>query len=221
MLGSGSSAIRGVRPLDDRHTVADHRVRRGAQRVRPRSYRRGHEPDQQRKGRRADVSDPTRTDRLLLALETPGSATAISTTTARLCGRNTGGLQVVNHLPTTATACPPPSASSNFLAGLAEEGHLMRVTARVTDDAGAQREFYVDGRSCSPTELPFGTGSSPADQDQPTFLLHACATDTGGNRVHADEDDHLTADAATRRARRLSEGGLASGGVSVILPSAS
>lgn len=140
---------------------------------------------------------------------TPGVASAVSIYNGiAYVADGAAGLQVVNYLAYDALGVPPTiSIATSFSAGSAEEGKLMRVTARVTDDVQVRNvEFYVDGLKAStdgnfPFEYRFLT---PLIQGGTTsFTVRARASDTGGNATWSDElSIRLMPDATPPRVRR-------------------
>ena len=152
-----------------------------------------------------DVSDPNQTDVFLTRFETPGLAAAVSIYNGlAYVADSQSGLQVVNYLPYDAQGVAPTiTLSTNFAAGMAEEGKLIRVTADVDDDVQVRNvEFYVDGvKVVTDGNFPFEHRfTTPLLSQQATFTLGACATDTGGNRTcTVDAVVTLTTDATPPR----------------------
>jgi uncharacterized repeat protein (TIGR01451 family) len=152
-----------------------------------------------------DVSDPEQTDVFLTRFTTPGLAAAVSIYNGlAYVADSQSGLQVINYLPYDAAGVAPTiTLSTNFGAGVAEEGKVMRVTADVGDDVQVRNvEFYVDGaRVLTDGNFPFEHRfTTPLLSQQASFTLRACATDTGGNRTCTAETTlTLTADATPPR----------------------
>ena len=157
-----------------------------------------------------DVSDPARTDVFLTEFETPGVARSVSIFNGLAYVADHGsGLQVINYLAYDILGVPPTiSLSTNFAPGVAEEGHLMRVTAEVSDDVQVRNvEFFLDGeRVVTDGNFPFEHRFvTPLIIDQPSFTLRARANDTGGNFTLTDEITvTLVPDATPPRVNRVS-----------------
>ncbi|HYS54652.1 MAG TPA: SdrD B-like domain-containing protein, partial [Thermoanaerobaculia bacterium] len=152
-----------------------------------------------------DVSNPNVTNRLLTVLPTPGITRALSIYNGlAYVADSNAGLQVVNYLPSdTRGIAPTIQLETNFAAGLAEEGHPMRLTANVSDDVQVRNvQFYVDGVKVMtdgnfPFEFRFIT---PLMSQKAAFTIRACATDTGGNSTcTAETTVTLTQDATPPR----------------------
>jgi hypothetical protein len=126
-------------------------------------------------------------------IETPGIAAALSIYNGlAYVADSAAGLQVINYLAFDNRGVPPTiSLETSFAAGAAEEGKLMRVTARVTDDVQVRNvEFYLDGIKAStdgnfPFEHRFITPLITAGRD--SFRVRARASDTGGNATWSEE----------------------------------
>lgn len=143
-----------------------------------------------------DTSDPTQTDRFITEFETPGLAAAVSIYNGiGYVADSEAGLQVVNYLAFDRNGIAPTIAlDSNYAlspdAGVAEEGHVMRLTANVDDDVQVRNvEFFVNGVSVArdgnfPFEHRFVT---PLLGASTSFTVRACAADTGGNRTCTGE----------------------------------
>lgn len=124
--------------------------------------------------------------------QTPGIAAALSIYNGvAYVADSANGLQVVNYLASDTLGIPPTiSLSTRFASGAAEEGKLMRVTARGSDDVQVRNvEFYVDGEKQAtdgsfPFEHRFVTPLIAPGRD--TFTLRARASDTGGNTTWSD-----------------------------------
>ena len=125
----------------------------------------------------------------------------------------TGGLQVVNYRSFDSSNRPPTITLSNSFVmltptnGLAEEGKLVLVSARTTDDVQVRNvEFYVDGvkvfsDASFPFEHRFITPALSASKSN--FTVRARAIDTGGNSTWTDEINvTLTRDATPPRVLR-------------------
>ena len=113
---------------------------------------------------------------------------------------NRAGLQVVNYLATdTDGVAPTVTLSTNFPAGLAEEGQLLRLSAEISDDNQVSRvEFYVDGAlAVRDGNFPFEHRLiTPLATLQPTMTVEARAFDTGGNNTWSGSQElTLVADA--------------------------
>src|SRR5439155_23793163 len=172
-----------------------------------------------------DVSDPNVTNRLLTVLPTPGIARALSIYNGlAYVADSSAGLQVVNYLPYDARGIAPTiQLETNFAAGLAEEGHPMRLTANVSDDVQVRNvQFYVDGVKVMtdgnfPFEYRFIT---PLMSQKAAFTIRACATDTGGNTTcTAETSVTLTQDATPPRVTAMTPidgAGVAEGTLSAI-----
>ncbi len=133
-----------------------------------------------------DVSNPALTNRFLTTFTTPGIARAVAIFNGlAYVADGDAGLQVINYKEYDALGRPPAiSLSTNFAAGLAEEGKTVRVSANVSDDVQVRNvEFYVDGvRAAIDGNFPFEYRfTAPLRSQQPSFTLRAKATDTGGN----------------------------------------
>lgn len=154
-----------------------------------------------------DVTDPAVTTRLLAVLTTPGITRAVSIFHGlAYAADGVAGLQVLNYLPYDANGVPPTlTLRTNFAAGVAEEGQLMLLTASVADDVQVRKvEFFVDGaRVLSDGSFPFEHRFvTPLREQQASFTLRACATDTGGNRTCTSTVDVvLTPDATPPRVK--------------------
>jgi hypothetical protein len=131
----------------------------------------------------------------LATFVTPGSAEALSIYNGlAYVADGSRGLQVINYRNYDRLGQAPGIVlNSNFdlASGLAEEGALMRLTARVIDDVQVRNvEFYVDGSLVTvdgnfPFEHRFVTPSIAAGRT--SFSISARATDTGGNSTWTDE----------------------------------
>jgi hypothetical protein len=109
----------------------------------------------------------------------------------------TAGLQVVNYRSFDNLGVPPTITLSNSFAttsptnGLAEEGKLVRVSARMTDDVQVRSvEFYVDGlRVRTDASFPFEHQflTPVLTTNRTNFTVRARAVDTGGNFAWSDE----------------------------------
>jgi hypothetical protein len=103
------------------------------------------------------------------------------------------GLQVVNYLPFDTKRVPPAislSASFPLNPPIAEEGKLLRVSAKVSDDVQVRNvEFWVDGAkvgSIGRFPFEFDFISPVLTTDKTSFTLRAKAIDTGGNFAWSD-----------------------------------
>ncbi|MFM8358482.1 MAG: Ig-like domain-containing protein, partial [Verrucomicrobiota bacterium] len=127
----------------------------------------------------------------LATLPTPGLATAVALYNGlAYVADGRAGLQVVNYLPYDAGNQPPTVAlAADFPLdpARAEEGKLVRVAARVTDDVQVARvEFHLNGSRIAtdgnhPFETRFVTPTIVPGPGGNTFRLRARAFDTGGN----------------------------------------
>lgn len=133
----------------------------------------------------------------IATLTTPGRATAVTLYNGlAYVADGIGGLQVMNYLAADRAGQPPTVAiEADFPLDppRAEEGKLVRVRARVTDDVQVRSvEFYVDGRRIATDgnfefETRFLTPLIDAGSANNVFRLRAKATDTGGNSTWTDE----------------------------------
>ncbi len=133
-----------------------------------------------------DVSNPAATNSFLTAIQTPGTAEAVSIFNGlAYIADGAAGLEVINYQAYDALGQPPTiTLSTNFAPGLAEEGKEVRVTAQVSDDVQVRNvAFYLDGALVSTDgNFPFNHRfTTPLLNQQPSFTLQAKATDTGGN----------------------------------------
>lgn len=137
-----------------------------------------------------NTSNPATTNAQLAILPTPGDARAVAIFNGLgFVADSTAGLQVMNYLAFDARGVPPSVSlafPNAFGAGRAEEGKLFRITAQVGDDVQVRNvDFFVDG------VLRFTDGSFPFEyrflaprlSAQSSFIVRACANDTGGNRT--------------------------------------
>ncbi len=158
-----------------------------------------------------DLSDATQTNRFITEIETPGIAAAVAIYNGiGYVADSAAGLQVVNYRAFDTAGVPPTIVlESNFslsgTTGQAEEGHVMRLTANVSDDVQVRNvEFFVNGLSVArdgnfPFEHRFVT---PLLGTGPSFTVRACAFDTGGNQTcTADITITLVDDATSPRVR--------------------
>ncbi|HET7435886.1 MAG TPA: kelch repeat-containing protein [Thermoanaerobaculia bacterium] len=135
-----------------------------------------------------DATNPANTTAFLSIMQTPGVAFATTIYNGlAYVADGAAGLQVMNYLPfDTRGVAPSITLTSNFSAGVAEENKPMLLTAAVSDDVQVRNvEFYIDGVKAQtdgnyPFEYRFIT---PPRAQQTSFTVHACATDTGGNRT--------------------------------------
>jgi hypothetical protein len=98
-----------------------------------------------------DISDPTNTTQLLTSFTTPGQAVGVGIYNGiGYVADGYSGLQIVNYLAADIKGVPPQiRLESNVVlagtGGTAEEGKLMRLSARVIDDVQVRDvEFFVD-----------------------------------------------------------------------------
>jgi hypothetical protein len=139
-----------------------------------------------------DVTNPAVTNAFLTVLPTPGLTRALSVYNGlAYVADSEAGLQVVNYLPYDANGVPPTIAlSTNFAPGVAEEGQTIRLTAAVSDDVQVRNvQFFVNGaRVLTDGNFPFEHRFvTPLISETPSFTIHACATDTGGQRTCTTE----------------------------------
>lgn len=137
-----------------------------------------------------DVSDPLMTNQFLTQFNTPGTALSASIYNGlAYVADGNSGMQVINYMDFDSQGVPPDiSLSANFSLDspmvMVEEGKRVRLTADVSDDFQARNvDFLVDGVIVStdgsfPFEHRF---DAPRLAQQGSFVLQACATDTGGN----------------------------------------
>ena len=140
-----------------------------------------------------DVTDPADVTRLITSYDTPGLSRALSIYNGlAYVADSNEGLQVVNYQAYDASGMPPTvdlGASFPLAPGIAEEGKLVRVSARVSDDVQVRNvEFYLDGVKAAtdgsyPFEFRFVT---PLMIGRTGFTLRARASDTGGNATWTD-----------------------------------
>jgi hypothetical protein len=157
-----------------------------------------------------DVSDPAVTTAFRTTFTTPGLARAVSLFNGlAYVADSESGLHAINYLAYDALRLPPAIAvSTNFAAGRAEEGQIMRVTADVTDDVQVRNvEFYMDGvKIATDGNVPFEHRFVvPTLAERSDFTLRARASDTGGNATFTDEMPFtIVADATPPQANALS-----------------
>ena len=137
-----------------------------------------------------DVSNPNQTNQFITEFVTPGIAAAVAIYNGiGFVADSQSGLQVLNYLAFDSNGVAPTiSLESNFAlgAGLAEEGKVMRLTALVDDDVQVRNvEFFVNGaRVARDGNFPFEHRfTTPLVGAAPSFTVHACAFDTGGNQA--------------------------------------
>jgi hypothetical protein len=137
-----------------------------------------------------DVSDPTQTDQFITEFVTPGIAAAVSIYNGiGYVADSQSGLQVLNYLAFDGNGVAPTvTLDSNFaiVAGVAEEGKVMRLTALVDDDVQVRSvEFFVNGiRVARDGNFPFEYRFiTPLIGVAPSFTVRACAFDTGGSQT--------------------------------------
>jgi len=135
-----------------------------------------------------DVSDPAVTNAFLTILTTPGLTRAVSIYNGlAYAADGASGLQVINYLPYDALGqAPTIQLETNYPAGVAEEGKVLRMTAVVDDDVQVRNvQFIVDGKvAVTDGNFPFEHRFiTPLLSQQASFTMSACATDTGGNRT--------------------------------------
>lgn len=145
----------------------------------------------------------------LTTFETPGLAAALAIYDGRAhVADSAAGMQVINYLAFDALGVPPTiRLEHNFTEGAAEEGKLLRLTARVSDDVQVRSvEFYVDGRKVSadgnfPFEHRFLTPL--IEGGRRSFSVRARVSDTGGNQAWSENlEFRLVPDASPPRVRR-------------------
>ncbi|MHB1308033.1 MAG: Ig-like domain-containing protein [Limisphaerales bacterium] len=160
----------------------------------------------------------------LTTLETPGRATAVSLYNGLAYVADAeAGLQVINFLAFDSKGQRPTlaiEASFPLNPAQAEEGKLVRVTARVTDDVQVRNvEFLVDGRRVTiDGNYPFQTTFVTPALARGSFKLQVVATDTGGNRsVTPEITVNLVPDATPPRlVRRFPTSGAIVGETSLV-----
>ncbi|MFM8359313.1 MAG: Ig-like domain-containing protein, partial [Verrucomicrobiota bacterium] len=167
-----------------------------------------------------DLKDPADTARVLAQLPTPGVARSLAWYNGLvLVADGPAGLQVVACLPPdTARQAPAIELQTGALAGKAEEGQYLRVTARVTDDVQVRRVvFRLDGREVvSDGAPPFEARLLMPGRagGRTSVRIEAAAEDMGGNRTSAAAVDlELVTDARPPRLLRsfpAADGGSAS-----------
>lgn len=139
-----------------------------------------------------DVSDPTNVNDVIVEFPTPGIAYAVSMYNGiAYVADGDRGLQVVNYLAYDGLGQPPTvSLTTNFTAGSAERGQVMRLTATVADDVQVRNvEFYLNKeRLAIDGNFPFEHRFVlPAFAGRSDILVQARASDTGGNAAWSDE----------------------------------
>jgi hypothetical protein len=145
-----------------------------------------------------DMRNPEEFPVFLTEFPTPGVARAVAIHNGLACvADGARGFHVINYLPFDSHGIPPTiSLSTSFpldspTAGTAEEGKLVRVTARVTDDVQVRNvEFYLDGaRVLTDGSFPFEFRfiTPRLSETQSEFTLRARATDTGGNFAWSED----------------------------------
>jgi hypothetical protein len=135
-----------------------------------------------------DLSNPADTSKFLTALPTPGIARAVTIHQGlAYVADGESGFQVMGYVPyDTKRIAPTIQLETNFPPGFAEERQILRLTARVSDDVQVRNvEFFIDGvRVVSDGNFPFEHRfAAPLMTQQPSFIMRACASDTGGNRA--------------------------------------
>lgn len=158
-----------------------------------------------------NVSNPQSNDVFITTFPTPGVARAVAIYNGlAYVADSPAGLQVVNYLAFDNRGQAPAitlTAGFPLNPGRVEEGKLVWVEAKVTDDVQVRNvEFYVDGQKVAadgnfPFEFRF---ISPQRSEQKnTFTLSARASDTGGNTAFSTEHViALVADATPPRVTR-------------------
>lgn len=145
-----------------------------------------------------DVSDPANTRSFLTRFNLSASPFSIAIGAGiAFVADGSSGLQVVNYRSFDNQGIPPTITLSNSFAmtnptnGLAEEGKLVRVSARVTDDVQVRSvEFYVDGvKVFTDISFPFEHRfiTPTLSVTKTNFTVRAKATDTGGNFRWSEE----------------------------------
>ena len=126
-----------------------------------------------------DPGDPT----FLTEYETPGLPTAIAIAKGlAYVADSDAGVQVINYQAAdTVGITPTVTLASNFSTGRFQPGAEMRLTAITQDDVQIRDvEFYLNREPLQQdTSYPFEIRFTAPDD--PTMLLRAKATDTGGN----------------------------------------
>ena len=144
-----------------------------------------------------NVADPSNTAAFLTRFNLSAAPFSVATGAGiAFVADGTAGLQVVNYRSFDNQGVPPTIMLSNSFAmltptnGVAEEGKLVRVSARTTDDVQVRIvEFHVDGVKVFtdvsfPFEHRFITPRLTATKTN--FVVQAKATDTGGNFAWSD-----------------------------------
>jgi hypothetical protein len=145
-----------------------------------------------------DVTDPANTGSFLTRFNLPAqpSSVVIGAGLAFVADGN-AGLQVVNYRGFDNQGVPPTIALTSSFAlttptnGLAEEGKLVSVSARVSDDVQVRDvEFYINRtRVFSDASFPFEYRflTPLLSSGQSNFIVRARAVDTGGNFAWSEE----------------------------------
>jgi hypothetical protein len=143
-----------------------------------------------------DVRNPLDNERLVSVLPMPGRARAVALYNGlAYVAASEAGFQVVSYLSFDNAGIAPTIALDasfpiNGTAGIAEEGKLVRVTARVEDDVQVRSvQFFVNDELIAtdggfPFEVRFTTPTRAEGSDQ--FALRAVAVDTGGNATSTE-----------------------------------
>ncbi len=161
-----------------------------------------------------NIADPSNTGVFLTRfnLSAPPFSLAIGSGIAFVAD-GSSGLQVVNYRSFDNQGIPPTITLSNSFAmtsptnGVAEEGKLVLVSARTTDDVQVRHvEILVDGvKVFTDVSFPFEHRfiAPPLSATKSNFTVRARAIDTGGNFAWSDEITvALTPDATPPRVLR-------------------
>ena len=143
-----------------------------------------------------DVRNPLDNERLVSVLPMPGRARAVALYNGlAYVAASEAGFLVVSFLPfDTAGIAPTITLDASFplneTTGIAEEGKLVRVTARVEDDVQVRevRFFVNDELIATDGNFPFEVRlTTPTRADGSDFFsLRAVAVDTGGNATSTE-----------------------------------
>lgn len=145
-----------------------------------------------------DLSDPSRNDRFLTLLNTPGDARAVAIYNGlAFVADGASGLQVLNYLAFDTQRTPPTiTLWTSFpldspTTGVVQEGQPVLLEALVQEDAQVRNvEFYVGGlRVFTDGNFPFEHRfiAPTVTATRTNFTIRARAADTGGNTTWTDE----------------------------------
>ncbi len=153
-----------------------------------------------------DLRDPLVNNNAGAIIRTPGLARAASIYNGlAYVADSAAGLQIVNFLASDTGGIPPTiSLRTSADGGRAEEGHLLRLSAAVTDDVMVRAvEFYRNGeRLASDGNFPFEVAflAPTATAAKSNVVVRARAIDTGGHATWSEELTlELTPDATAPR----------------------